>query len=74
MNLTLAIDEHLAERARAVARAEGTSLNELIRRYLEQLVGSDREALAARYRAFDRPREAEGERTWTRDDAYQGRT
>jgi hypothetical protein len=39
MNLTLSIDERLVERARAIAREQGTSLNALIRDYLELLAG-----------------------------------
>jgi hypothetical protein len=39
MNLTLAVDEQLVERARAVARQQGTSLNALIREYIEKLAG-----------------------------------
>ena len=39
MNLTLAVDEGLVERARQVARQQGTSLNALIRDYIERLAG-----------------------------------
>ena len=38
-NLTLAVDEQIVERAREVARRQGTSLNALIRAYLERLAG-----------------------------------
>ncbi len=37
MNLTLSVDEKVVERAREVARAQGKSLNAVIREYLEQL-------------------------------------
>lgn len=37
MNLTLSIDEKLLERARAAAQAQGKSVNQLVREYLEQL-------------------------------------
>ena len=37
VNLTLAVDEGLVERAREVARQQGTSLNALIREYIELL-------------------------------------
>lgn len=75
MNITLSIDEHLAERAREVARAHGTSLNDMIRRYLESVTGiDDRAAMADRYVAFERPRQsADASRTWRREDAYEGR-
>lgn len=39
MNITLAVDEKIVERAREVARQQGTSLNALIREYLEKLAG-----------------------------------
>lgn len=37
MNITLSIDEKVAEEARKVAQAMGKSLNQLVRDYLEQL-------------------------------------
>lgn len=37
--MTLSVDDGLIERAREVARQQGTSLNALIRDYLEGLVG-----------------------------------
>ena len=39
MNLTLSVDAALVERAREVAREQGTSLNALIRDYIEGLAG-----------------------------------
>lgn len=39
MNLTLSVEDRLVERAREVARQQGTSLNALIRDYLESLAG-----------------------------------
>ena len=38
-NLTISVDEELLQRARALARKQGTSLNALLRGYLENLVG-----------------------------------
>jgi hypothetical protein len=38
-NITLAVDEKTVERARQVARQQGTSLNALIREYIERLAG-----------------------------------
>ena len=37
MNLTLSVDERLVEEARKVADSMGTSLNQLIRDYLEEI-------------------------------------
>lgn len=39
MNLTLSVDERIVEKAREVARQQGTSLNALIRQYLESVAG-----------------------------------
>ncbi|MDN5938105.1 MAG: DUF6364 family protein [Salinisphaera sp.] len=39
MNVTLSVDKRLVERARSVARASGTSLNQMIRDYLSQVAG-----------------------------------
>ena len=38
-NITISVDERLLRRARSVARKQGTSLNALLRGYLETLVG-----------------------------------
>lgn len=48
VNLTLSLDEQIVERAREVARHQGTSLNALIREYVELLAGelSGEEVLA----------------------------
>lgn len=39
MNLTLSVDDQVVERARKVASGMGTSLNQMVRLYLEQLAG-----------------------------------
>jgi hypothetical protein len=41
MNITLSVDEQIAERARLRARAVGKSLNQAIRDYLQHLAGED---------------------------------
>ena len=40
MNITLAIDDKVVQRARRRADALGTSVNQLVREYLEQLAGA----------------------------------
>ncbi len=40
MNITLSVDERVAERARRAAQAMGKSLNQAVRDYLEQLAGA----------------------------------
>lgn len=52
MKITLAVDEKVVERARAVALAQGKSLNHMLREYLEQLAGSAQ--LQAEIDAFKR--------------------
>lgn len=39
MNITLSIDEEVAERARKTAQSRGKSLNQVIRDYLAELAG-----------------------------------
>ena len=39
MNITLSVDERIAEAARSAAQAMGKSLNQAVRDYLEQLAG-----------------------------------
>jgi replicative DNA helicase len=42
MNITLSVDERVAENAREAARKMGKSLNQAVRDYLEQLGGQAR--------------------------------
>jgi len=42
MNITLSVDEQVAQRARDAAKKMGKSLNQAVRDYLEQLAGSAR--------------------------------
>ena len=42
MNITLSVDEQVAQRAREAAKKMGKSLNQVVRDYLEQLGGSSR--------------------------------
>jgi hypothetical protein len=55
VNVTLSIDDEVIRRARRKAEAMGTSVNQLIRDYLEQLSGkSDPEQLAAEFERLSR--------------------
>jgi len=45
--MTLAIEEELLQAARAVAAERKTSVNEMVRQYLTQVVGEDRRRRAA---------------------------
>jgi antitoxin component of RelBE/YafQ-DinJ toxin-antitoxin module len=55
MNITLSVDDEVIQQARRRAEAMGTSVNQLVREYLEQLAGkSDLKALANEYRELTR--------------------
>lgn len=44
-NITLSVDEKTIERARAAAKAMGTSLNQIVRDHIERLSGADQRAV-----------------------------
>jgi len=55
MNVTLSIDDGLVQEARRRAEAMGTSVNQLVREYLEQLVGkSDTNGDASEFERLSR--------------------
>ncbi len=73
-NLTLTIDEDLLRRARKVAIDRNTSVNQLVRDYLTELVGERQRREAAVERMDELFREGKGRLgpvTWTRDDLYE---
>jgi len=73
MNLTLAVDEDLLLAARKVALDRSSSVNELVREYLQGLVvETDRKRLArSRLKAaFTKGLVTVGERNWSRQDLY----
>lgn len=75
-NITISIDDELVRRAREVARRQGSSLNALIRQYLESLAGmTPGEAVADELLALmEEHGGRSGGRPFTREDAYEGRT
>jgi plasmid stability protein len=76
MNITLSADEKLVEKARAYAAAHGTSLNQLIRDYLERLVGdanADKAAAEIAAVAHERPGNSGGDLPLRREDIYRER-
>ncbi|MEP6865817.1 MAG: DUF6364 family protein [Deltaproteobacteria bacterium] len=74
MNLTLSVDEALVERARESARQRGTSLNALIREYIEVLAGhSGEETLAAFEAMWDQPGRSSDGKSLGRDEIYEER-
>jgi uncharacterized protein (DUF2267 family) len=76
MNVTVSIADELAARAREVARREGTTLNDIIRRHLETVAGRRNGAtLAKELRKLwvEHPGHSGGRKV-ARDEAYEGRT
>lgn len=75
MNVTLALDDEVVARAREVAREQGTTLNEMIRRHLDLVAGRRTgQAVADQLQSLwdETPGHSGGSR-FTRDDAYEGR-
>ncbi len=73
-NVTLAMEEELLLAARKIALEQRTSVNQLVRDYLVQLVGESGRKRLARARlskALETGLVEVGERTWTRDDLYE---
>ncbi len=75
MNLVISVDDEVVRRAREVARQHGTSLNAMVRAYLETLAGGQRgQALVKRLEAQWKRSTGRSDGPFTRDDAYADRT
>jgi hypothetical protein len=74
MNLTIAVDRGLVERARDVARMQGRCLKDLIREYLQTVVGDQPGAEVADelLELMDRHGGHSGGARFRRADAYEG--
>ncbi len=73
-NVTIALDEAILRQARQIANERSTSLNALIRDFLEDLTERESYAVGARRRIADlcRLSEAEvGEPGWTREELHE---
>ena len=75
-NVTISVEEEVVQRAREVARKEGATLNALLRRYMEVLAGrrAGGDVATELMELFRAEGGRSGGRTFTRDDAYEGRT
>jgi hypothetical protein len=75
MNVTLSVDDDVIREARRRAEAMGTSVNQLVREYLEQLAGkTDPKAAAEEFERLSR--EARGDsRGWkfNREELHERR-
>ena len=70
-NLTLAIDEQTLKQARIEALHQGTTVNALVRTYLEELAARRNDGLKTLEEIFaiaDRNVIARGDISWTRDE------
>jgi len=73
MNLTLRVEEQTLQRAREIASERATSVNALIRAYLDDLVRQESRRETARRELVELCRDSAavvGRRTWTRDDLH----
>ena len=76
-NLTITIDDALLKLARMRALEQGTSVNALLREYLETYAGSaglQKRALADLLELSARAASRRGNAMWTRDDLHQRET
>ena len=73
-NVTITLDEAVLREARRIAAERSTSLNSLIREFLERLTARESQARTARRRIAELCRDSKaelGERTWTRDELHE---
>ena len=74
VNLTLSVPDDVVGRARETARQQGSTLNALVRRYLESLAGTDIGDLTASFEAVWQERSGHsGGWKFNRDELYAER-
>lgn len=76
VRLTIALEEEILERARTKAQEQGTSVDEVLRTYLESYAGVQRErdrqeATKTLLDLSSRAQSGSGGRRWTRDELYE---
>lgn len=74
MNLTLTVDDEVLKRARIRALEEDTSVNAVVRDYLESYAGGPskrREAIGRFLALADDANTGRGNATWTRDELHE---
>lgn len=72
-NVTLSLDEVTLREARRIAANRSTSVNAMIREFLDQLTARESHAQAARKRIVKLSRQsraARGKSVWSRDDLH----
>jgi hypothetical protein len=73
-NVTIALEEEIVRKSRRIAAERSTSLNAMIREFLEQLVEREAHATKARRRIALLARRSAaqvGPRRWTRDELHE---
>jgi uncharacterized protein DUF6364 len=71
MNVTLSIDDQTLARARQLAQQRGTSLNQMIRDYLESLTASDPSQAVEQLRRLWNEEEGDsGDWKWNREEIH----
>ena len=73
-NITLSVDESVLDQVRIFAAKRGTTVNAIVRRYLQQIAGSEdraKEAMRELRDMSERSQAQVGSITWTRDDLYE---
>lgn len=76
VDLTIKVDDEVLDRAQARARQEKTSLDALVRGYLESYAASEGERASAIDELLDlsaRSRSSSEGRRWTRDELHERR-
>lgn len=73
-NLTITVDEDTLKRARLRALEHGTSVNAILRDYLEHYAGvksAQERALKSLLRLSEQASSSRGKKRWTRDDLHE---
>ena len=74
MNLTITVEDDVLKKARMRALEEDTSVNAVLREYLETYAGverSRRQAIRAVLAIARESRAGRGDATWTRDELHE---
>ena len=72
MNITLSIDEQVVRKARQIASVRGTSLNQLVRDYLEDLTRhNDMQSVLDELDAMWSESTGRSQGPWTREELHE---
>ncbi len=72
MNVTLSIDDRVVAKARRIAAARGTTLNQLVSDHLDELTrGDDMDAVVRELDAMWSERKYRSSAPWSREEAHQ---